>query len=52
MSTPPELTSDFEITVAGDERGRQLAAAQAESVLEILECSVAPQKRRLDPAWN
>jgi hypothetical protein len=37
MTTPPKLTADFEITVVGGERGRQLAAAQAESIQEILE---------------
>jgi len=37
MGTPPELTFDYEITVVGSERGRQLAASQAESILEILE---------------
>jgi len=37
MSKPPELEFDYEITVVDGERGRQLAAAQAASILEVLE---------------
>jgi hypothetical protein len=36
VSTPSELEFDYEITLVEDERARQLAAAQAASILEVL----------------
>ncbi|MBV1856651.1 hypothetical protein [Catellatospora tritici] len=37
MGRNHELEFDYDIVVVAGERGRQLAAAQAESILEILE---------------
>lgn len=37
MSRNPELEFDYDIIVVTGERGRQLAAAQAASILEILQ---------------
>lgn len=45
MSKDPEPEFDYDIIVVAGERGRQLAAAQAESILEILEWFGRPAAR-------